>query len=290
MCDEQTIADDERFLANAPPVSRRAFGALSAAASIAACTTGSEAQGLTEADVTITTPDGDCDAFFVHPASGKHPGVIVWPDIMGLRPAFRTMGRRLAAAGYAVLTVNPFYRVQRSPILAEGESFSDPPIRQKLLGLAGALTRETTGGDTLAFIRFLDNQRAVDASKKIGATGYCMGGKMVLWTAATAPDRVGAGASFHGGGLATNTPASPHLLIPEMKASFLIAIAQNDDQSEPDAKNMLRAAFDAAHLSAEIEVYPAQHGWCAIDSRVYDEAQAERAWSRLLALFSTALA
>src|SRR5262249_34371001 len=159
----------------------------------------------------------ECDAFFVHPASGKNPAVLVWPDIMGLRPAFRTMARRLASDGYAVLTVNPFYRTVRSPILTEGQSFSDPAVRQRLMGLAGALTPETTRTDAIAFTTWLDRQRAVDTSKKIGSTGYCMGGKMVFQTAAALPDRVGAGASFHGGGLATATPTSPHLLIPQMK-------------------------------------------------------------------------
>lgn len=289
MCDDRTVHEDEEFLSTSV-VSRRAFGAISAATLAACASTPSDAQSLTEQDVTIVTPDGTADAHFVHPARGKHPGVLVWPDIGGLRPAFRTMGRRLAGAGYSVLTVNPFYRQAQAPILAEGQSFADPATRERLMGLARSLTPEIQAADARAFVGWLDTREAVCPRRKMGTTGYCMGGAITMRTAAALPERVGAGASFHGGGLATNQPTSPHLLIPQMQASYLICIAQNDDAADPAAKDTLRTAFTAANRPAEIEVYPAQHGWCAIDSRVYDEAQAERAWARLLALFETALA
>lgn len=292
MCDDHTEAEDEAFLAKAD-VSRRAFSVLAAGA-LAACASGQTADGETlavsEREVEIVTGDGTCDAHFVHPARGRHPGVIVWPDIRGLRPAFRQMGKRLAESGYAVLTVNQFYRNQRAPILQPGENWQDPPIRARIMPMAQALNATTATTDARAFVNFLDAQAAVDKRRKIGTTGYCMGGALVMATAATVPDRVGAGASFHGGGLATLAPTSPHRRIPQMKASFLIAVAQNDDARDPEEKERLRAAFAAANLPAEIEVYPAQHGWCPPDSQVHDAVQAERAWARLLALFGTALA
>jgi carboxymethylenebutenolidase len=239
----------------------------------------------------VTTPEGTADCYFAHPAQGAYPGVIVWPDVLGLRPAFRTMGKRLASSGYAVLVVNPYYRKARSPVLPEGASFQDPATREKVMPLAGSLTAETNVTDAKAFVAFLDAQPAVDTKRRIGTTGYCMGGPMTMRTAAALPDRVGAGASFHGGRLVTDAPDSPHLLVPKMRASYLVAIAANDDEREPAAKDVLRKAFDEAGLAAEIEVYAgAMHGWCALDSAVYNEAQAERAWARLLALFETALA
>jgi carboxymethylenebutenolidase len=244
---------------------------------------------VTESDVTITTADGDCDAYFVHPASGSAPAVLVWPDIFGLRPAFRAMGKRLAEEGYAVLVVNPFYRQAVAPVVNEGDTFQTEGVRDKLFGLMGALTPETHTADAQAFIGWLDSQAAVDTSKKVGTQGYCMGGPIVFRTAAAVPDRVGAVASFHGGGLTTEQPDSPHLLIPQTNASFLIAIAQNDDAQQPTSKDILREAFDAAGKEAKIEVYPAQHGWCPPDSQVYDEAQAEKAWSELLTLYGAAL-
>jgi carboxymethylenebutenolidase len=290
MCDQHFEDDLKQFLLRRN-VSRREFGALSASAGLMAILPrAANAQDVTEADVEVTTPDGTADCYFVHPSSGAHAGVLVWPDILGLRPAFRQMGKRLAESGYSVLVVNPFYRQKRAPVVPEGASFADESVRNTVFPLMQALTPETHATDAKAFIAWLDAQDAVDTNRKVGTTGYCMGGPIVMRTAAALPDRVGAGASFHGGGLVTQNPDSPHLLVPQMKASFLFAVAENDDMREPEAKNVLDAAFDAAGLNAEIEVYPAQHGWCPPDSAVYDEAQAERAWSRLLALFETALA
>jgi carboxymethylenebutenolidase len=303
MCDEHTEADNAVYLkAQSEALSRRGFAALTGVAGVAtlaACATDAGAQqaatagakpALAESDVKITTPDGVCDAYFVHPAKGKHAAVLVWPDIMGLRPAFRQMGRRLAEEGYAVLTINPFYRSQPSPVIKEGEGFQQPEVRARLMPLARSLSPETNVTDANAFVAWLDKQAAVDTRRKIGTTGYCMGGPMVMRTAAALPNRIGAGGSFHGGGLATAQPNSPHLLVPKMKASFLIAIADNDDKQDPNAKVLLREAFDAAKLPAEIEVYTgAMHGWVPPDSAVYEQASAEKAWARKLALFKTAL-
>ncbi len=262
-------------------LSRRQFGAMGVgAAFMAALPRIAGAVDVSESEVEIKTPDGTCDAHFVHPA-GAAAAVLVWPDIFGLRPAFRTMGRRLAESGYAVLTVNPFYRSLKGA----------PADRAAAFALAPSLTPATHATDAKAFVAWLDGQKAVDTRRKVGTTGYCMGGPIVMRTAATIPDRIGAGCSFHGGGLNTNDASSPHLLIPRMKASMLIAIADNDDQSNPTSKDILRKAFDDAKVPAEIEVYKgANHGWCAIDSQAYHKEQAERAWGRMLELFRKTLA
>ncbi len=291
MCDERTLVDSTAFLEKSG-VSRRRFGTLSAAAGLSMVLPPvANAQTITEREVEITTPDGIADCYFVHPAAGATAAVLVWPDILGLRPAFRMMGKRLAESGYAVLTVNPFYRGARAPVVGEGASFQDPAVRNTVMPLAQQLNAETHFTDARAFIAWLDQQNAVDTNRKIGTTGYCMGGPMVMRTAAAVPDRVGAGATFHGGGLASGADNSPHLLIPQTQASMLHAIAANDDESDPQAKVTLRESYAAAGISAEIEVYTdTLHGWCPPDSAVYHEDQAERAWARMLALFSTALA
>ena len=292
MCDDHSIEDMIEFTRRKEAISRREFGALTFGAGFTALASNvANAMDTKDADVEIKTADGDCDAYFVHPASGKHPGVLVWPDIFGLRPAFKQMGKRLAESGYSVLVINPFYRTQKAPTAPEHPDFNDPPTRAALMKLAGSLNPQTAEVDAKAFVPWLDSQAAVDKKKKIGTTGYCMGGPYVLRTAALFPNRIGAGGTFHGGGLVTDKPDSPHLLIPKMKASFLIAIADNDDQRQPDAKDKLREAFAAAKLSAEIEVYKgAMHGWCPPDAQVYNKEQAERAWDRQLALFKKALA
>lgn len=292
MCDENTVRENEDFFKRSTGLSRRQFGVVTAGAALTlALPRPADAQEVTEQDVSVPTPDGTADCYFVHPSSGAHPGVIVWPDILGLRPAFRLMGKRLAESGYAVLVVNPFYRKAKAPILPEGASFQDPATRETVMPLARSLTAETNVTDAHAFAAFLDAQAAVDKNRGIGTTGYCMGGPMTMRTAAAIPERVRAGASFHGGRLVTDGEDSPHLLVPKMKASYLFAIATNDDERQPEAKDVLRASFDAAGLPAEIEVYEGtMHGWCPPDSAVYNEAQAERAWSRLLVLFESALA
>jgi carboxymethylenebutenolidase len=291
MCDTDSIDDMNEYARRAAELTRRSFGALSLASGLALMLppVGGAAE-VTAADVEIKTPDGVADAYFVHPSSGAHPGILMWTDILGLRPAFKTMGKRLAESGYAVLVPNPFYRSSKAPVVPEGASFADDATRQKLMSLMNTLTPDVQVTDAKVFVGYLDSQAAVDRKRKIGTAGYCMGGPMTMRTAATFPDRVGAGASFHGANLATDKPDSPHLLVPRMKARYLIAIAENDDQRDPAAKSLLREAFDKAKLPAEIEVYAGtMHGWCALDSPVYNQTQAERAWSRMLELFKTAL-
>ena len=287
MCDDRTVVDNIKYL-RGNKLTRRQFGAMSAGAGIAMLLPrAANAQAVTESDLDVTTPDGVADSYFVHPSSGAHPGVLIWPDAFGLRPAKRQMARRLAESGYSVLVVNQYYRSQRAPIV-NTTNFAD--VRDTLMPLMGSLNAETQTRDARAFIGFLDRQAPVDRNRKMGTMGYCMGGPFTMRTAAAVPDRIGAAASFHGGGLVTGQPDSPHLLVPEMKANYLFAIAENDDENQPEAKDVLRDAFAQAGLQAEIEVYDgAVHGWCPPDSTVYHEAQAERAWSRLLVLFENAL-
>jgi len=292
MCDDDSFDDMIEYGSRRAALSRRRFGALGLGAGLASMLPpAAGAADVKESDVEIKTPDGTCDAYFVHPSQGRHPGVLVWPDIFGLRPAFRQMGQRLAASGYSVLVVNPFYRTKKAPTSPEHADFQDPATRAMLTALMSSLTADTTVTDARTFVPWLDRQRAVDTRRKMATTGYCMGGPFTFRTAAAFPERIGAGASFHGASLVTDKPDSPHLLIPRIKARFLIAIAENDDQRQPEAKDVLRSAFEKAGNPAEIEVYKgALHGWCPPDSRVYNHDQAERAWGRMLALFQTALA
>jgi carboxymethylenebutenolidase len=291
MCDNDSIGDMNEHARRSAELTRRHFSALSLAGGLSLMLppVGNAAE-VAAIDVEIKTPDGVADAYFVHPSSGAHPGVLMWTDVFGLRPAFKTMGKRLAESGYSVLVPNPFYRSSKAPVVPEGASFADDATRQKLMSLMNSLTPDVQVTDAKAFVGYLDSQPAVDRKRKMGTAGYCMGGPMTMRTAATFPDRVAAGASFHGANLATDKPDSPHLLVPRMKARYLIAIAENDDQRDPAAKGLLREAFDKAKLPAEIEVYAGtMHGWCALDSPVYNETQANRAWGRMLDLFKTAL-
>ena len=292
MCDRDTLEDTIEYQLRGG-LSRRHFGALTLGAGLTtwlAPVAHGDELAVTESEVDIHTPDGTADAYFVHPAKGAHAGVLVWPDLYGLRPAFRQMGKRLAGAGYSVLVVNPFYRKQRAPTAPEHADFDDPATQAALMSLRNSLTPATTQTDALAFVQWLDGQAAVDRRKRMGTTGYCMTGPFTIRTAAALPERIGAGASFHGGGLVTDKPDSPHLLIPKMRARFLIAIAESDHKRQPEAKDVLREAFAKANLPAEIEVYADTiHGWCPIDSKVYNHDQAEKAWGRMLVLFKSAL-
>ena len=286
MCDNDALDDMVEYQLKSG-LSRRQFGALTVGAGLASMLPPVvNAAEVAESEIDIKTPDGTCDAYFVHPAKGKAPGVLVWPDIFGLRPAFRTMGKRLAESGYSVLVVNPFYRVKKAPTADQGASTPIP----SLIPLAQALNETTHMTDAKAFIAWLDQQPSVAKNKKIGTQGYCMGGPLAFRTAATVPDRVGAVASFHGGGLVTQQPNSPHLQASKTKAQFLIAIAESDDKPRPMEKDVLKETFAKANLPAEIEVYGAAHGWCPPDSGVYNEMLAEKAWGRLLALYGKALA
>src|SRR2546421_6496373 len=292
--------DSERLYNAVADPSRRDFIALSVAAGLAAATDSTfAAQPVVETDVTIKTPDGTCDAAFIHPRSGSHPGVLIWADAFGLRPAMRDIGKRIAAEGYTVLVPNPFYRVAKAPVFDNPSSFDfqNQADMAKLKPLMASVNAPGAAEkDAVAYIAFLDAQSQINKAKKIGTQGYCMGGPLVVKTAAALPDRVGAGASFHGGGLVTDKPDSPHLLAPKIKARMYFGIASNDDQRQPDAKDKLREAFAAAKVPAEIEVYPARHGWCVPDmptengAPIYSGPKAERAWSKLVALYKTALA
>ena len=310
MCDEQTEAENETYLTDRG-LRRRELG-LGATAAMATLLTGCSkastppsttpeptADAPTKEDapaaavrgsiVTIDTPDGSAEAYFVTPGSGKHPAVLVWPDIAGLRPAFQTMADRLAEAGYAVLAVNLYYRSSKLPVLEKFDEWRTDEGQAKIRPMVEALTPEGITSDASAFVAWLDGQEQVDTSRRIGTTGYCMGGSFTFRTAVAAPERVGALGSFHGGGLVTEDPNSPHQLLGSMKAAALVCIAQNDDARQPEAKATLKQAAEAAGRTAEVEVYAAQHGWCVIDSPVYDEPEAERAWGRMLATFEAHL-
>ena len=286
MCDQDQFEKDRQEYEARGLVTRRQFGVLLGAGMALLLPEVANAVAVAESDVTVTTPDGTADCYFVHPAGGTAPGVLMWPDIFGLRPAFRQMGKRLAESGYAVLVVNPFYRVKKAPTAEAGAKTPIADVRP----LAQGLNETTQMTDAKAFISWLDQQSSVARNRKMGTQGYCMGGPIAFRTAVAMPDRVGAVASFHGGGLATDMPNSPHLQAAKTKAQFLIEIAENDDKRSPEEKNVLKDTFAKAKLPAEIEVYPAAHGWCPPDSQVYNEPQAEKAWSRLLALYSKALA
>lgn len=288
MCDDLI----HQGLTHDPTISRRTFG-LGAAASIALHSTITSAQDrVVQKDVNVTMANGVSDSALFYPeGTGPWPAVLVWTDILGLRPVFREMGQRLAAEGYVVLVPNPFYRSAKAPVVDGSFDFSKPEDRAKVMPMAAALTAEAGISDAKAYTAFLDAQPQTDRKKKMGVQGYCMGGPLTFRTAATAADRIGAAATFHGGGLVTDKPDSPHLLIPKMKAEVLCAVADNDDKRDPAAKDKLKEAFAAAHLKATIEVYEGcNHGWTVRGSQVYNEAGAERAWAQLLALYKRNLA
>ena len=291
MCDLDSEKDIDDFVERGGRLNRRQFGKMSAIAGFAAALPRvADALEVRESEVLIDTPDGVCDGYYVRPSTGAHPAVLIWPDILGLRPAFRLMGKRLAESGYCVLVINPFYRSAKAPVIKEGASFRDPETREIVLPMRRELTADTHFSDAKAFVKFLDQQDDVDSDRMMGTAGYCMGGRMIMRTAAAVPERIGAAASFHGGGLATDRADSPHLLIPNTKAHVLHAIAENDDKKNPDAKSILSKAYADADIPAEIEVYQGTlHGWCPPDSAVYNEIQAERAWQRMLALYKRAL-
>jgi carboxymethylenebutenolidase len=287
MCDQDHFEDDRKHFESLGLVTRKQFGVMLGAGVAMLLPKVANAAAVTDAEVNVTTPDGAADCYFVHPASGTAPGVLLWPDIFGLRPAMRQMGKRLAESGYAVLVVNPFYRTKKAPTASNAGA---TPLAE-VVPLARTLTETTHMTDAKAFIGWLDQQSSVAKNRKMGTQGYCMGGPMALRTAAAMPDRVGAVASFHGGGLVTQAPNSPHLQASKTHAQFLICVAANDDGKAPTDKTVLKETLEKAGLKAEVEVYEgAAHGWCPPDSTVYNEPQAEKAWARLLALYGKALA
>ena len=290
MCDQDDF--DEMDYARRVALSRRQFGFLAVGAGLATLLPPpADAAPVTGRSVDIRTPDGVCDAYFTHPEAQTYPGVLMWPDIFGLRPTFQRMADRLAQSGYAVLVVNPFYRIEKAPTSRPHASLSDPATRTKLMGMMQSLTPERTVHDARAFVPWIASQPAVSKTRKMASTGYCMGGPFTLRTAAQFPERIGAGATFHGAALVTDGPDSPHLLIPKIKAQYLMAIAESDDEKQPEAKTILRHTFAEEHLEAEVEVYPGTvHGWCVPDSQVYNHDEAEKAWARKLALLERARA
>ncbi|MEM6710545.1 MAG: dienelactone hydrolase family protein [Pseudomonadota bacterium] len=303
MCEDLSRAERDRTFTHR--VSRRTLGewalklgvgtgavtALGCAIADPAATAGSDDRTVTETRVQVPTPNGSCDALFVHPSSGQHPAVVLWPDILGLRPAYELMARRLAGDGYAVLAVNPYYRSQSAPVVQPGEGFRDEAVWARIRPLRQALSRTTTSVDAAAFIAYLDASSAVDSSRGAGVMGYCMSGPMAVWSAAAVPGRLKAIASFHGSRMAGDSDDSPHRVLETLDAEVLIAIADNDDQKQPEAKRLLQAALDDGAAVGTVEVYAgANHGWCPPDGPAYNEAQAERAWAALLTLFGSALA
>ena len=287
MCDQDHFEQDRQEYEARGLVTRKQFGVMLGAGIAMLLPRVAGAVTVTETEVNVTTPDGTADCYFVHPASGTASGILIWPDIFGLRPAFRQMGKRLAESGYSVLVVNPFYRAKKAPTAAAGGA---TPI-QDVMPLARGLNETTHMTDAKAFIGWLDEQAPVAKNRKMGTQGYCMGGPMAFRTAAAVPDRIGAVATFHGGGLVADAPNSPHLQAARSHAQFLVCIAANDDARAPNDKTALKDTFAKANLPAEIEVYAGtMHGWCPPDSQVYNEPLAEKAWSRLLVLYGRALA
>lgn len=293
MCDEHTEKDAQQHRSNVGALNRRDFSKMTAGAILAAMLPAVAFAATTvESIVEVPMADGLSDCYFVHPAKGKAPGVILWPDIMGLRPAYTALAKRLAQSGYAVLVVNPYYREAKAPVVAAGASFSDPDTMNFLREMAWKITRQDNLSDGKAYVDFLDGQAPVDSDRKMGTMGYCWGGELVVLTASVAPNRIGAVASFHGSrSMVTEGPDSPHLLISKLSAHALHAVAENDDQRSPETKEIIRAAYQTAGVPAEIEVYEGTlHGWCTPDFHGYHAKQAEKAWSRLLHLFYKALA
>jgi carboxymethylenebutenolidase len=288
MCDQDHFEEDRKEYEARGLVTRKQFGMMLGAGVAMMLPRVANAVAVTESEVTVKTPDGTADCYFVHPSTGTAPGVLVWPDIFGLRPAFRTMGKRLAESGYAVLVVNPFYRTKKAPTADNGGATPIPQVMPFMQSLTKDATVQIT--DAKAFVGWLDQQPSVAKNRKIGTQGYCMGGFEAFRAAGAVPDRIGAVATFHGAALVTNMPNSPHLEAAKSHAQFLIAIAESDDKTSPNDKSVLKETFAKANLPAEIEVYPAMHGWCPPDTTVYNMEQAEKAWSRLLALYGKALA
>jgi carboxymethylenebutenolidase len=287
MCDDLTTHDEDAALAS-KGMSRRDFAALTGAGALGAGWAESALAkdlAVVSETVVIPTPHGKLDALFVRPGRGRHPAVILWPDIAGVRDAYAQMARRLAASGFAVLVANQYYRSAPAPIMTSIMQWRTPEGQAKLKPMIALISAEGIASDARAMVAWLDKRREVNTKRAIGTQGYCMGGPFAVRSAWAAPGRIRAAASFHGGGLVTQAPDSPHQLLAASKASYLIAVARNDDARAPGDKDVFREAAKTAGRPAEIEVYNADHGWCTLDSPVYDKAEAERAWARLLALY-----
>ncbi|PTS86955.1 MULTISPECIES: dienelactone hydrolase family protein [unclassified Caulobacter] len=286
MCDD----DIHPGLVVDPTLSRRAFG-LMAVAGVGIATAARAGAPVVEKDVEIKTADGVADAALYYPeGKGSWPAVLLWPDVMSLRPAFREMGRRLASSGYVVLVPNLYYRARKAPVIDGAFNFANPEDRAKIMPLRATVTPEGTDRDAVAYLAFLDAQPQTNRKKKAGVQGYCMGGPLSVRTAAAVPDRIAAVASFHGGGMVIDAPTSPHLLLPKTRAEYLICVAENDDQRDPADKDKLKAALDAAGRPSKLEVYAgAAHGWTVPGGQVFNLPAAEKAWAELLALYGRVL-
>ena len=287
MCDD----DIHQGLIEDPTVSRRTFGLMTVAAVGLTAANAHAAVPVVEKDVEIKTSDGVADAALYYPeGKGAWPAVLLWPDVVSLRPVFREMGKRLAASGYVVLVPNLYYRVKKAPVVDGAFNFANADDRAKLAPLRASVTPEGTDRDAVAYLAFLDAQPQTDKNKKVGTQGYCMGGPLAFRTAGAVPNRVGAVASFHGGGLFIDGPTSPHLVLPKTQAEYMVLVADNDDKQDPAAKEKLKQALDAAKLKSRVEVYEgAAHGWTVKGSQVYNEPAAEKAWAELLDLYKRAL-
>ncbi|MEW4449001.1 dienelactone hydrolase family protein [Qipengyuania sp. JC766] len=294
MCDEKQLARWARNTLN-----RRQFGALGGAAAVAACApVGSmddpDAQmtlpAMREEAVSFRTPDGTMDGFFVAPVSNPVAAVLFWPDIAGLREAKRNMARRMAGRGYATLVVNPYYRDVAGEQFASFAEFAANEGFQKVRPWREKLNADTITRDARAAVAWLDSRDEVASDRGIGTQGYCMGGPFTFWSAAAVPDRIRGVASFHGGGLVRDdNPQSPHRTFDDTQARYLVAIAQDDDAEAPTHKTILREAAQEAGRPAKVDVYAGDHGWTVPDSPAYDEAAAERAFTDLMTLYSSAL-
>jgi carboxymethylenebutenolidase len=286
MCDREFLAAMDRA------VSRRQFAKLGAAATVAASVPWSAAhaiEGVTEAQATFDVPGGKMDTFFAYPSTGKHPGVIVWPDIAGLRGSFMSMARRLARDGFSVMVLNAYYLEGEAPQFDDFDDWREQGGMDKVAPWRDKLTPAVITETAKAVVAVLDMQESVDTAKGIGVQGYCMGGPFAVWTAAAVPERVRAVATFHGAGLVGEEETSPVKVLGQTQASYLFAIARSDDRTSPGDKDALRAAAAAAGRPAEIKVFPADHGWTVSDSPVYNYDQDDASWELLLDLYEGAL-
>lgn len=283
------------YIADTSLTRRRLLASMAAVAAanglaVSAFAADPKARPVVERDVAVKTRDGHADAALFRPAgNGKWPAVLMWPDILGLRPVFREMGKRLAAQGYVVLVPNPYYRAQKAPIVTGPFDFNDTAAMTRIGAFRSGLTDAMVDRDSDAFVRFLDAQPQTDKARKAAVQGYCMSGPLSFRTAAARPDRIGAVATFHPGALVTGEPSSPHLLIPKTRAAYLVIIAKNDADKMPQEKPDLQSAFSKAGRPAEVEISTANHGWTVAGSQTYDEKEAERAWAELLPFYRASL-
>ena len=245
---------------------------------------------MLETKVDAKTPDGAADCEFFAPGeAGKWPGVIMYTDVLGVRPVFRDMARRLVGQGFCVLLPNLFYRASRLPVYAFPPKFGDEKTVARMNEVRPAAAADLIARDVGSYVTALLSRPQAKAPE-VGAVGYCMGGGIAMRTAAAAPDKVAAAASFHGSSLFTDKPDSPHLLLPMVKARLYFGFAIEDRTMPDDVVEKFKAALNAAGVKWAGEAYAGtKHGWCVKDHTVYNEAQAERAWAKTVLLFKETL-